>query len=40
MTATDVTGFQALFLRPDIGQFSPHFGAISLLNYIENLEKR
>ena len=28
------------FLRPEIGQFSPHFGAISLLNYTENLETR
>ena len=27
-------------LRPEIGQFSPHFGAISLPNYTENLEKR
>ena len=35
MTATDVTG-----LRPEIGRFSPHFGAISLLNYTVNLEKR
>ena len=24
MTATDVTGFYAVFLRPEIGQFSPH----------------
>ena len=28
------------FLHPEIGQFSPHFGAISFLNYTENLEKR
>ena len=28
------------FLRPDIGQFSPHVGAISLLKYTVNLEKR
>ena len=28
------------FLLPEIGQFSPHFGAISLLNYTVNLEKR
>ena len=28
-----------LFLRPDIGQSSPHFGAIFLLNYTKNLEK-
>ena len=28
------------FLRPEIGQFSPHFGAISLLNCTVNLEKR
>ena len=28
------------FLRPEIGQFFPHFGAISLLNYTVNLEKR
>ena len=28
------------FLRLEIGQVSPHFGAISLLNYIVNLEKR
>ena len=28
------------FLRPEIGQFSPHFGSISLLNYTEDpLEK-
>ena len=27
------------FLCPEIGQFSPHFGAISLLNCTENLEK-
>ena len=27
------------FLRPDIGQFSPHLGAISLPNYTRNLEK-
>ena len=26
-------------LRPEIGQFSPHFGAISVLNYTENPEK-
>ena len=38
MTATDVTGFYAFF-RPEIGQFSPHFGAISLLNSTVNLEK-
>ena len=29
-----------LFLRPENGQFSPHFGAISLLNCKENLEKK
>ena len=28
------------FLRPEIGQFSPHFGAMSLLKYTVNLEKR
>ena len=28
-----------IFLRPRIGQFSPRFGAISLLTYTENLEK-
>ena len=28
------------FLRPEIGQFSAHFGAISLLTYTENLEKK
>ena len=27
------------FLRPEIGQLSPHFGVISLLHYTENLEK-
>ena len=27
------------FLRPEIGQISPHLGAISLQNYTENLEK-
>ena len=40
MAARDVTGFYAFVLRPKIGQFSPHFGAISLLNYTVNLEKR
>ena len=35
MTTRDVTGFYAFFP----GQFSPHFGAISLLNYTVNLEK-
>ena len=30
----------AHFLRPEIGEFSPHFGAISLLSPIENLEKK
>ena len=40
MTARDVTGFYALFLHPEIGQFSPHLGAISLLNYTENLERK
>ena len=29
-----------LFLCTDIGLCSPHFGAISLLNYTENLERR
>ena len=29
-----------IFLRPGIGQFSPHFGAVSLLRYTINLEKR
>ena len=29
-----------LFLCPEIGQFSPHFGAISLLTYTVNLEKK
>ena len=33
---TDVTGF----VHPEIGQFSPHFGPISLLNCTENLEKK
>ena len=28
------------FLRPECGQFSPHFGAISSLNYTVSLEKR
>ena len=28
------------FPRPEIGQFSPHIGAISLLNYTENLEEK
>ena len=27
------------FLRPVVGQFSPHFGAISLLSYTENLQR-
>ena len=29
-----------LFLCPEIGQFSPHFGAISLRRHTENLEKK
>ena len=29
-----------IFLRPEVGQFSPHLGAISLLNCTMNLEKR
>ena len=40
MTARDVTGILRFFLRPEIGQFSPHFEVISLLNYTENLEKK
>ena len=32
--------FLRFFLRLEIGQFSPHFGAMSLLNYTGNLEKR
>ena len=28
------------FLHAEVGQLSPHFGAISLLNYTVNLEKR
>ena len=28
------------FIHPEIGQFSPHLGAISLLNCTYNLEKR
>ena len=28
------------FLRPEIVQFSPHFGAMSILNYTVNQEKR
>ena len=28
------------FFRPEIGQFSPYFAAISLLNYRVNMEKR
>ena len=40
MTTTDVTGFYTFFLRPEIGRFSPHFGAISFLNYTVQLEKR
>ena len=39
MTATDVTGFYVFFSAWGIGPFSPHFGAISSLNYTENLEK-
>ena len=39
MTARDMTGFYALFLRLGIGQCSPHFGAISLLNCTKALEK-
>ena len=40
MTASHVTGFYAFFLRPEIGQLSPHFWAVSLLNCTVNLEKR
>ena len=29
-----------IFLRPEIGPFSPHHGAIPLLNYTKNLEKK
>ena len=36
MTARDVTGFCAFFLRPEIGQFSPHFGRI--LSYVMDHE--
>ena len=36
MTARGVTRFSRVFLRPEIGPFSPHFGAISLLNYTDN----
>ena len=28
------------FLRPEVGVFFPHFGAISLLIHTENLEKK
>ena len=31
MTARDVTGFYTIFSARQIGQLSPHFGAISLL---------
>ena len=34
------SGILRFFLWLEIGQFSPHFGAISLLNYTANLEKR
>ena len=40
MTARDVTGFYVFFLRAEIGQFSPHFGGISLLNCTVSLENR
>ena len=40
MTAKDVTGFCASSIRPEIEQFSPHFGPMSLLNCTENLEKQ
>ena len=40
MTARVVTGLQAFLLHPEIGQFPPHFRAISLPNHKENLEKR
>ena len=40
ITGGDVTGFYGFFLPLEIGPFSPHFGAISLLNYTVNLEKR
>ena len=31
-----MTAILRFFLRPDIGAFSPHFGAISLFNSTEN----
>ena len=41
MTVTDQRDrILRFFLRPDFGQFSPHVGAISLLGYTANLEKR
>ena len=40
MTARDVTGFCAFFSAQESGQCSPHFGAISLLNYTGNQEKK
>ena len=40
MTARDMTRFCAFFLRPEIGQFSPRFGAISLPNHTETWKKR
>ena len=40
MPARGVTGLYAFFLRLEIGQLSPRFGATSLLNYTENLEHK
>ena len=38
--SSSILQFQWFFPRPEIGQLSPHSGAISLLTYTVNLEKR
>ena len=40
MTATDVTGFGAIFSTGFFATFSPDFRGLVLLNYTENLEKK
>ena len=40
MTATDVTGFDAIFSTGFFATFSPDFRGLVLLNYTENMEKK
>ena len=40
MTARDVTGFHALVTARESGDFSPHFGAISLLNCADDMKEK